>query len=34
MTRPAPLQMFADEKAPGHYRLYLGRSYITLSAEK
>ncbi len=34
MTRPAPLQLFADEKAPGHYRLYLGRSYITLSAEK
>jgi hypothetical protein len=34
MARPAPLQMFADEKAPGHYRLYLGRSYITLSAEK
>jgi hypothetical protein len=34
MARPAPLQLFADEKAPGHYRLYLGRSYITLSAEK
>ena len=34
MNRPAPLQLFADEKAPGHYRLYLGRSYITLSAEK
>jgi hypothetical protein len=28
------LQLFADEKAPGHYHLYLGRSYITLSAEK
>ncbi len=34
MNRPAPLQLFADEKAPGHYRLYLGRSYITVSAEK
>jgi hypothetical protein len=34
MARPAPLQLFADQKAPGHYRLYLGRSYITLSAEK
>jgi hypothetical protein len=34
LTRPAPLQLFPDEKAPGHYRLYLGRSYITLSEEK
>jgi len=34
MNRPAPLQLFADEKEPGHYLLYLGRSYITLSAEK
>ncbi len=34
MTRPTPLELLPDEKAPGHYRLYLGRSYITLSSEK
>jgi hypothetical protein len=34
LTRPDPLHIVADEAAPGHYRLYLGRSYITLSAEK
>jgi len=28
------LQIVADETMPGHYRLYLGRSYITLSAAK
>lgn len=34
LTRPDPLHIVADEGTPGHYRLYLGRSYITLSAEK
>ncbi len=34
LTRPDPLHIVADEAMPGHYRLYLGRSYITLSAEK
>jgi hypothetical protein len=34
MNRPTPLQMFADEKEAGRYRLYLGRSYVTLSEEK
>jgi len=34
MGRPDPLHIVADEAMPGHYRLYLGRSYIILSAEK
>jgi hypothetical protein len=34
LARPDPLHIVADEAMPGHYRLYLGRSYITLSAEK
>ncbi len=34
LARPNPLQILPDETAPGHYRLYLGRSYITLSAAK
>jgi hypothetical protein len=34
LTRPDPLHIVADEGMPGHYRLYLGRSYVTLSAEK
>jgi len=34
LARPNPLQLVPDDKEPGHYRLYLGRSYITLSAEK
>jgi hypothetical protein len=34
LARPDPLHIVADEGMPGHYRLYLGRSYITLSAEK
>jgi hypothetical protein len=34
MTRPDPLHIVADEGKPGQYRLYLGRSYVTLSAEK
>lgn len=34
MTRPTPLQMIADPSTPGSYRLYLGRSYVTLSAAK
>ncbi len=34
MTRPDPLHIVAEQKAPGQYRLYLGRSYIILSAEK
>jgi hypothetical protein len=34
LTRPDPLHIVADEAMPGRYRLYLGRSYVTLSAEK
>jgi hypothetical protein len=34
LAHPNPLQIVADEATPGHYRLYLGRSYITLSAAK
>ena len=34
MMRPNPLQMMADASAPGQYRLYLGRSYVMLSAAK
>ena len=34
LARPNPLQILPDESTPGHYRLYLGRSYITLSAAK
>jgi hypothetical protein len=34
MMRPTPLQMMADASAPGQYRLYLGRSYVMLSAAK
>jgi hypothetical protein len=28
------LQIIPDASSPGRYRLYLGRSYITLSAAK
>jgi hypothetical protein len=31
MARPNPLQIVADASMPGHYRLYLGRSYVTIS---
>jgi hypothetical protein len=34
LTRPDPLHIVAEEGTPGKYRLYLGRSYVTLSAEK
>ncbi len=34
MARPNPLQIIPDATAPGHYRLYLGRIYATLSAAK
>ena len=34
MNRPNPLQIIPDASAPGHYRLYLGRSYIMLSSDK
>jgi hypothetical protein len=34
LKRPDPLQIIPDASSPGHYRLYLGRSYITLSAAK
>jgi hypothetical protein len=34
LKRPDPLQIISDASSPGHYRLYLGRSYITLSAAK
>jgi hypothetical protein len=30
LARPTPLQLIAD-KTPDHYRLYLGRSYVTLA---
>jgi hypothetical protein len=33
-ARPTPLQLTADVAAPGHYRLYLGRNYVTVSAAK
>jgi hypothetical protein len=32
LAHPNPLQIIPDASAPGHYRLYLGRSYVTLSA--
>jgi hypothetical protein len=31
LARPTPLQILADP-APGRYRLYLGRSYVTIAA--
>jgi hypothetical protein len=31
IRRPTPLQMMADALAPGRYRLYLGRTYVTMS---
>jgi hypothetical protein len=34
LHRPNPLQILPDSSAPGHYRLYLGRSYVTLSARE
>ena len=34
MNRPNPLQIIPDASAPGHYRLYLGRSYAMLSSDK
>ena len=34
MARPNPLQIVPDTSAPGHFRLYLGRSYVLLSAAK
>jgi hypothetical protein len=34
LKRPDPLHIIPDASAPGHYRLYLGRNYITLSAAK
>jgi hypothetical protein len=34
LARPDPLHIVAEEGKPGQYRLYLGRSYITLSEEK
>lgn len=34
LKHPNPLQILPDGSAPGHYRLYLGRSYVTLSAAK
>ena len=33
MKRPTPLQIVAAPAAPGQYRLYLGRSYVTVSAQ-
>ncbi len=34
LARPNPLQIIADPSTPGHYRLYLGRNYVTLSQAK
>jgi hypothetical protein len=34
MARPNPLQILPDASAPGHYRLYLGRSYVILYEAK
>jgi hypothetical protein len=31
LARPNPLQIISDASMPGHYRLYLGRSYVALS---
>jgi hypothetical protein len=31
LARPNPLQIVAEPSAPGHFRLYLGRSYVVLS---
>jgi hypothetical protein len=31
LARPTPLQLVADPASPNRYRLYLGRSYVTLS---
>ena len=32
LARPNPLQILPDAGAAGHYRLYLGRSYVTFEA--
>ncbi len=32
LPRPTPLQLLPDTSAPGHYRLYLGRSYVSVAA--
>jgi hypothetical protein len=34
LARPNPLQIVPQPSAPGHFRLYLGRSYIILSEAK
>jgi hypothetical protein len=31
LARPTPLQLLPDPAAPGHFRLYLGRSYVSLA---
>ncbi len=31
LKRPNPLQILADPLTPGHYRLYLGRTYVVFS---
>jgi hypothetical protein len=31
MKRPNPLQIVADPSKPGHYRLYMGRTYVVFS---
>ena len=31
LARPNPLQILADAGAPGHFRLYSGRSFVTLA---
>jgi len=32
LARPTPLQLLPDAAAPGHFRLYLGRSYVSIAA--
>lgn len=33
LARPTPLQLVMDASAPGRFRLYLGRSYISLAPD-
>jgi hypothetical protein len=32
LSRPTPLQILADPKSPSHFRLYAGKSFVTLEA--
>jgi hypothetical protein len=33
LARPTPLQLLPDASAPGRFRLYLGRSYVSLAPD-